>query len=302
MALRGPAVLLCLAALAGACATQAPPPGPSHAVAPALLVRLEIDNDDRGVGRHVADYLADGSVVRAGTAGLEANRLTAAGLASLRALLDQYADLLAGPSTIKSRPDHDQRDKDFTFVLARPDGSRFSVIVPDKRSRNAAKWAPDRAIDRLNDLAGILLDPATAVGATGLADATWTPWHPERMAVFVIFSELDPFIRENGLLPDLSTIGWPFPGNPETIGPAFEGPSRTAQRCAFLPSVDVAAAIPRLTIASSDHPAEKIAAGSTWQSGGWLWGEKGPNAAISVAVMALLPADASATCADVRAY
>jgi hypothetical protein len=296
--IRRTAVLLCLAALASSCTSEAP----SAAAAAALMVRLETDNDDRGVGRRLADYLADGSVVRAGTVGLEANHLTAPGLATLRALLAKDADLLARPLTIKSEPDHDQRDKDFTFVLTRADGSRFSVTVPDKRSPNAAKWAPDPAIARLNDLAGILLDPAAAVGVAGLADPSWTPWRSERMAVFVIFSELDPFIRENGMLPDLSTVGWPFPGNPESIGPLFEGPSGTTQRCAFLPSADVAAAIPRLASASRDDPIEQIVAGSTWQSGGWLWGDKGPNASISVAVMALLPADASASCADVRAH
>jgi hypothetical protein len=298
MQFRRTAGLLCIAALEAGSATHKP----SQAPAAELLVRLEGGDDDHATGRHLADYLADGSVVRAGIAGLEANRLTAAGLASLRALLAKDADLLARPSTIKSKPAHDQRDKDFTFVLTRADGSRFSVTVPDKRSPNAAKWAPDPATDRLNDLAGILLDPAPAVGAAGLADTSWTPWHPERMAVFVIFSELDPFIRANGMLPDLSTIGWPFPGNPETIGPAFQGPGGTAQRCAFLPSADVAAAIHRLTIGRRDDSAERIAAGSTWYSGGWLWGDKGPNAAIGVAVMALLPADASASCSDVRAY
>jgi hypothetical protein len=298
MALRRCAVLLCLAALAAACASQAP----SQATAPELVVRLEEGGDDRGAGRHLADYLADGSVIRAGTVGLEANRLTDAGLASLRALLAKDADLLARPLTIKSKPDHDQRDKDFTFVLTRADGSRFSVTVPDKRSLNAAKWAPDPAIDRLNDLAITLLDPVPAFGAVGLSDPAWTPWDPQRMAIFVTFSEVDPFVRANGLLADLSSIGWPFPGNPETIGPAFQGPSGTTQRCAFLPSVDVAAAIPRLTIASSDHSADQIAAGSTWHSVGWLWGDKSPTTAISVAVMALLPADASASCADVRSY
>ncbi len=172
-----------------------------------LLIRLNVDYDqgpDHGFGRHTADYLVDGTVIRWTNAGaacepgmscgvLERNTLTAAGLVALRALLAKDADLLTRPATIEPQivPGQSTTGRPNminTFVLEQPDGSRYTVRAPSASSYDAAAWAPDPAIQRLNALAKDLTDPAALLGAGGLVNPAWEPFQPAKMAVFISIS------------------------------------------------------------------------------------------------------------------
>ena len=164
-------------------------PGPSVISVPArvgpsgLLVRLDVGYQGFDLG-HRADYLTDGTVIRwvNGTAcgngqpcgTLERNSLTATGLTAFRALLAHNADLLAQPMVVKRQIAAGTQpllrgDIEDAFVLERPDGTRYTVQVPSTTSQDANTWVPDPAITRLNALAAAMLDPATLVGAGGLA-------------------------------------------------------------------------------------------------------------------------------------
>jgi hypothetical protein len=192
----GMVALLLLSLAVSACASGpgrsviALPPSPGASVgpaAPALVVRLDFVNQrPESFGEHVADYLSDGTVIRLsghplvplqygehpGT--LEINKLTAAGMAWLHALLAKDADLLGQPKNIKeqSLPGKSVTGRGYLvdkFVLPRPDGSRYTVTVPSLTSTEASFWAPDPAITRLSALGQALADPTASVGAAGLA-------------------------------------------------------------------------------------------------------------------------------------
>lgn len=294
--------------------------------APTLIVRLDGRLDDRGVVTHTADYLSDGTVIRwapgpacepgrpCGT--LESNSLTTAGLAALHALLAEDADLLAEPTnlTAQMRPGESRSGRSDvinTFVLERPDRSRYTVSAPSARSFNAAGWAPDPAIERLNALAEFMRDPETLVGREGLAHA-WTVYRPAKMAVFVRLAAIapaaTPTVGKDGtigmpfptIVPHDISQSWPFESKPDTFGTAFARPDGSAPRCGFVDSADVetlAAIIP--ASAGGTLAAGELAMGMTWGSGGLGWGDK---TYISLRIVALLPEDVTASCADALAY
>jgi hypothetical protein len=317
-------VALALAAC-GVAGTRVSPSGRPTAApgAPKLVIRLDTGNDERGVGQHDADYLSDGTIIRYTVVGsvcqrgqpcgtMERNTLTATGLAALRALLAQDADLLANPLTLTPQrsPGIALRGgyRTYAFVLERSDGTRYTVNAPstswrssDPSAPDPATWVRDPAIERLNALAAALVDPATVVGASGLADPTWAPYQPVQMAVFVSLGEVDPQFVAEGLAPDIATTGWLFQDAPDALGEAFHG--RGYQRCAFLPAADVLLAITSLpSRVGSTLASGELAAGSTWHSGTLLWAAKGPTTALGLNVVALLPEDAVASCADALAY
>ena len=275
--------------------------------APNLLVRLDLGNDEWGVGVHLADYLSDGTVIRKNGETLERNVLTATGLASLNALLLKDSDFLGLPGSIKPTvvPGMGAMGRGAitnTLVLARSDGSRYAIDFPNLKSPDAHAWAPDPAIEHLNALASALRDPATLVGASGLANATWAAYQPVQMAVFVSWSEVNPRFVELGLGPDIAKVGWRFQDRPDALGEAFDGPG-TIQRCAFLPAADVLSAITSWPPSvGSTLATARLAAGGTWRSGTLLWGAKTPTTALGLAVVALLPEDQVASCADAIAY
>lgn len=349
------AALVLLPLVLVACATTGPtvrslgpaipvptnPTSDAASPAPTLLVRLDVGYlNNPGHGRHTADYLSDGTVIRWTDAGtvcqwaqpcgsLERNTLTAAGLAALRALLATDAELLAGPGITRPQPLPGKNVEPAgliadTFTLTRSDGGRRTVRVVSLTSPDASDWIADPSIKLLNSLAATLVDPATLVGATGLADPTWTPFTPEKAAVFVRFLEIPadvaptPYRDSSGyiLVPldgsykysDISVIGWPFVGTPDTFGiPFTPAPSAdssdvgTAYRCAFLPTADAATGIGRLpasigaTLAAGD-----LASGVDWRGGGLRWSGKSPTTGFSLAAAVVLPEDAGLACADLQ--
>ena len=257
MILRRIALLLVPLALV-ACAA----PGPSVISVPArvgpsgLLIRLDYGWKGFGVGRHSADYLADGTVIRWNGPGcgaygdpcgtLEHNTLTASGLTAFRALLTQDAVLLAAPRVFQSqvRPGTNpigHGDMANTFVLERPDGTRYMVEVPSTTSQDANTWVQDPAITRLNALAEAMLDPETVVGAGGLADPAWTAYQPTAAAVVVMLTpSAKPVPFDGPYGTDLQKTGWALGGTPDTFGATFTPspggyfhPGHT-YRCAFL--------------------------------------------------------------------
>jgi hypothetical protein len=294
-----------------------------------LLIRLNVDYDqgpDHGFGRHTADYLSDGTVIRWTNAGaacepgmscgiLERNTLTSAGLAAVRALLEENADLLSEPATIEPHFRADAQpsgrpDVISTFILEQPDGTRYTVSAPSATSYDAPNWAPTPAVDRLNALAAALVDPASVVGTDGLADPTWAIYAPEKTAMFISIqtapSQADPtpIVGQDGTVsipfsgPRYLEIGWPFEGTPDTFGAAFSGRYGIA-RCAFLPSTDAVSAINSLpAVLASDVAPGYLASGSDWRSGSGIWRDK----VISLTAVSLLPEDVAGSCADALAY
>jgi hypothetical protein len=294
-----------------------------------LLIRLNVDYDqgpDQGFGRHTADYLSDGTVIRWTSAGaacepgmscgvMERNTLTPAGLVALRALLEEDADLLGGPATIEPHFRADAQpsgrsDVINTFILEQPDGTRYTVSAPSVASYNAPSWVPTPAIDRLNALAAALVDPVSVIGIDGLVNPTWTAYEPERTAMFISISaapsqaDPTPIVGQDGTVsvpfgaPRLIEIGWPFQGTPDSFGAAFSG-RYDMVRCAFLPSADAMAAIKSIpAVLASDVAPGYLASGSDWHSGSGIWRDK----IISLTAVSLLPEDVAGSCADALAY
>lgn len=295
--------------------------------APTLLVRLDEGNDDRGVRQHLADYLSDGTVVRWANNGpacepgrpcgvLETNTLTAAGLAALRTTLASDADLLAAPRNFKryllpgkSAP---RGTTIHTFVLDDPDGSRYSVGVPSSRSYGAGDWVADPVIDRLGALADVMLHPETLIGSEGLAHA-WTTYQPVKMALFIRTGAISPaptpMVDNNGAIIGMPfpTIGthdvsqsWPFESTPDTFGMAFTWSDGLEQRCGFVDSADVETLAAIVPPGSGGTLARgMLAMGRSWGSGGLGWEGK---MYVQLRIVALLPEDISASCADAMAY
>lgn len=198
-----------------------------------------------------------------------------------------------------------------TFVLEQSEGSRYAVSAPSASSPDAGAWAPDPAIERLNALAKTLVDPATLVGADGLANPAWETYKPTKMAVFISISEAPsqadptPYFEQDGTMVvpldgryKYPEIGWPFEGTPDTFGTAFKGRYNMA-RCAFLTSADAMAAIASLPdVVASDVAPGYLASGSDWPGGSGIWHDK----VVSLTVVGLLPEDVAGSCADALSY
>jgi hypothetical protein len=278
-----------------------------------------------GVGRHSADYLTDGTVIRWSPNGgkicngvelcgsLERNTLTATGQTAFRAALAEYVDLLAEPRIFKSylapgkQPSGRGESVD-VFVQERPDGTRFTVTVPSTASYGAQDWAPDPAITRLNALAETLLDPVTLVGPGGLSDAAWTAYRPSAAAVIVRTTPaIKPVPFDGPFGPDIQKTGWSFGGAPETFGSTFAPepssdyylPGATT-RCAFLDNDSAVNAISSLPQSiGATLAAGRLVAGMGWGSGGMRWGD---DLDFGMRAVSLLPEDVAGSCADAFAY
>jgi hypothetical protein len=303
-------------------------PDPENA-GPTLLIRLDVGylNKRRG-SRHTADYLSDGTVIRWTSSGLvcqiappcgalERNTVTAEALTALRALLAEDSDLLGRPRTFEPQllPGRSWSGRPTifdTFVSGQPDGSRVTVHAASTTSFDAPNWAPDPAVDRLNALVATLVDPSTLAGPAGLSDPTWTPYTPEKTAVFIRFYEGEPEPTVIGMLdgyvpnPDISDLGWPFAGNPETFGSSFtptlsadSSALGTAYRCTFLPTADAVMGIGRLPESTGAFlAAGDLASGFDWLGGTMRWSAKSPTSRFDLVATTILPEDAGASCAD----
>lgn len=293
------------------------PPSPGTAsvpAAPGLLVRLDLEGQGGVLVQHVADYLSDGTVIRLSgdplvrlqgadpPRTLESNKLTAAGLAAMHALLAADADLLGQP-------------RDFTplssgggteaFVLARSDGSRYAVTVPGVTSPDTSASAAAPGIARLSALAEVLADPTGLVGPAGLASAVWTTYQPALAALFIRSEAVTPAPEASYDGFDLSPMDaarWPFAGAPGTFGTTFTG-QHGPEQCTFLPTADAMAAITSLR----DGPGPSLAAsevGAGQDTGPWgaLWGADTVTAIFSLEMAALLPEDAGVTCLEAYSY
>lgn len=350
------AVLVLLPLVLVACATTGPtvrsqdsaipvPANPTSDVAnpaPTLLVRLDVGYlTGHAQARHTADYLSDGTVIRWTSSGLvcqavspcgalERNTLTAEALTALRALLAEDSDLLGQPRTFKPQllpgRSWSGRSNIFdTFVSGQPDGSRVTVHAASTTSFDAPNWAPNPAVDRLNALVATLVDPSTLAGPAGLSDPTWTPYTPEKTAVFIRFVSIEPVATPTpqsdsrlpliGLLdgtfpyPDISDTGWPFAGTPDTFGSPFtpepSAGSRAsvgmAFRCAFLPTADAAAGIGRFPVGTgATLVAGDLASGVDWTGATLRWSGKSPTTGLSLAAAVILPEDTGRSCADLQ--
>ena len=311
------ALVLPFALILGACGPNPQPkpsliPVPSSAAPSAaagvdLLIRLDVGNDERGVGKHTADYLSDGTVIRLAGGVMERNTLTATGLATLRARLAKDADLLGQAAVIKAQALPGKTISGGaiitdTLILARPNGARYTISFPAISSLTAGAWVSDPALDRLNALVADITDPVSVVGSAGLVNATWTAYQPASMAVFVTFSDVSTKFAEEKLAPDISATGWPFAGDPDTFGSAFVDANGTARRCAILPATDAMAAISRLKLVGSTLASKQLAAGGAWHSSTLLWAAKTPTTSLALIVVGLLPEDGAASCVDALAY
>jgi hypothetical protein len=289
-------------------ATMPQASGPS--VAPHLLIRLDL-----GTGGypgfpsgHLADYLTDGTVVREHGGILERNRLTEAGLATVKATVNEAADLLNQPLRIEplstiipmsnTNPMPGQVSEPLnTFVLERPDGTRYTVSAPSR------PHAGDATVEGLTSLGDALRDPEALVGAGGLA-GPWKPYQPAKTGIFLILEALnEPQIFTDGVMPHLSQADWPFAGSPLTFGDVFKGPGdHVTRRCALLPSGDVLTAFASLSKFGGrfgDGQAEKqLAAGRIWWSDGLLWGNVNQFSAVTMQAWTLMPEDGAVSCLD----
>ena len=297
-----------------------PAPDASNA-GPNLLIRLDEGQKGFGVGRHSADYLSDGTVIRWTDAGemcergrpcgtLERNTLTSTGLAALRARLAKDADLVAEPREIHAKSVSGYN----TFVLERPDGSRYTVSAPDINSpyfnSSGGNWVPDAATERLSALAEAMVDPKTLVGANGLSNPAWEAYQPAKTAIVIRFSEGEPYWEGSFSGPtivDITETGWPFEGTPDTFGGVFTFDTTDfpgdAYRCIFLPSTDAMRALASLPRSiGGEDAAGYLASGAFWRSGGLRWSAKSPTTRLSLMAVALLPEDAAASCANALSY
>ncbi len=313
--------LLAISLTLSGCAT-APAPTPSPPAdppdAPRLLVRLNL-----GVGgwpgfpgQHVADYLTDGTVIRVQGGTLEVNRLTETGLATVRTTLAAAAGLLASPLRIEARETVIPVDSTNpmpgllsepvnTFVLERPDGSRYAVIAPS-RPRVASDPSPDPIVEGLTALGSALADPATLVASDGLA-GPWETYQPATMAVFLTLEVIDPVAITDGVIPRVGPTDWPFTGTPATFGTVFKGPgTHVTRRCALLPSAEASTAIASLAKFggrfSGDGPASQIGAGFTWGGDVLLWVDGSQATSVYLQAQALMPEDDAVSCIDALSY
>jgi hypothetical protein len=275
-------------------ALASPRVGPSG-----LLVRLDIGWDKSyHLGRHSADYLADGTVIRWSPVGgktcngnekcgvLERNTLTASGLAALRTVLAKDADLLSAPTVIERRIAPNQHpllhgDIIDAFILEHSDGSRYRVAVPSTTSTDAPTWVPDPAVTRLNALAETLLRPET-LGAGSLADPAWVVYQPTTAAVIIRPTPaVKPVPFDGPFGPDMQQVGWPLGDAPDVFGAAFTPKAMDnwgttgSFRCAFL--ANDATLMPS---AGSQPPSERRSLPASWSA--VRVGEAGPCAGVRI--------------------
>ena len=177
---------------------------------------------------------------------------------------------------------------------------------------------PDPAITRLNDLADVMADPVTLVGANGLAHPVWEAYQPSAVALFVRMTaappEITPSVTKDGIavgpfptiyVPDLHKTGWPFGATPDTIGVAFApyasndrfAPVAATYRCAFLANADAMSGIASLPDAGESLAASEMAAGGSWAAGGERW----DNVDLVLRAIALMPEDVAGSCAEALA-
>ncbi len=320
--LRGVGILVAVLALLSGCASApALPSSPSSdpSSAPRLLVRLGLTGDFWPVRpiQHVAEYLTDGTVVWLHDGVLQGDRLTATGLATVHATLAGAADLLATPLSIKPRVSHVPADSSGEmpteiseplnfFVLERPDGSRYTVIAPD-RPPVAGDPAPDPTVEGLTALGSALADPATLVGPGGLA-GPWETYQPARIAVFLTLETANPDVLDNAAVPRVGPTDWPFTGSPDTFGAAYIGPGSTSvtRRCALVPGAAASTAIAslaKLGYPTTGEPAGKqIAAGFIWIGPTLLWVAGSQLTFVSFEAEALMPEDGAVSCIDAFSY
>jgi hypothetical protein len=313
-------LLVSLALAACATAPQPTPRPPAYpSDTPRLLIRLDL-----GMGgypgfpyAHDLDYQTDGTVIqvrggtleRAGT--MQRNRLTEAGLAKLVATVGAAGDLLERPLRIEPRstiipvsstnPSMPMSLSEGvnTFVLQRPNGSRYTVSAPGRPRLAGA--APDPTVDRLIALADALRDPDALVGPGGLV-GPWETYEATGIAVFLILQTIDHQFVTDGVIPHIKPSDWTFEGTPDTFGTEFNGPGTVTRRCALLSSADAAPAIERLSKVGGGYvdglAARQIASGLTWGTEVLLW--VGGNQATSVYLQAraLMPEDGGVSCLD----
>jgi hypothetical protein len=259
---------------------------------------------------HVADYLSDGTVIRARSGTMETNRLTDTGLAALHALLAANADLLTTPmqiaprSTVVPVPNNIPSgivERVNVFILEKADGTRYSVSAPSRHSGDFFPAIPDPVADRLTALADGLADPAAALGSGAFTDSDWKPYQPTLTGVFLILQDLalDNQVVSDGVIPHVSPAEWPFEGSPQTFGRSYKGPgTHVTWRCAFLPSADVASAVVALSKVVGQKPASPTPTSGRWHSGSMLWVTSNQVTNVSVQTLPLLPEDGALSCAD----
>jgi hypothetical protein len=308
--------------------STSPPPSAAPDAA-TLLIRLDYGDARFGVRRHAADYLSDGTVIRWADHGappcgrgqpcgiLETNTLTPTGLAALRARLGEDADLLASPRDFK--PTHSLGGSEVSlvgvdkrFVLG-PAGDRYTVTTPRTTSPGARQWVYGAEIERLDRLAEVMLDPERLVGPEGFTNA-WTTYQPAKMAVLIwnhdIPPKATPILDSGGKMigmpfdapqPAKMVGSWPFDAAPSDFGMPFTMvDGRGDGRCGFVDSADIedlaAVVSPG---AGGTLAAGMLGEGGSWGSGSVAWDDK---TSFSLWVVALLPEDLSASCADAYTY
>jgi hypothetical protein len=305
------AIVLPLLLLLCACSSGQGSPSPVG-----LVVRLTTCTNPCEVDTYrTVDYLADGMVIRSQAGTLEANTLTATGMATLRGRLAQDTDLLTGPlrlmgHAVPNTPGQviawAQTD---TFFMERPDGSRYAVSAVNSRLPTPATWLHDAATDRLTALSDDLADPVALVGEAGLTQPRWAPYQAALTGVFISLSGLPPCdpstsldgpLCAAGMMPAISMTGWPFGDSPGTIGTEFRGPGDpgTTWRCAFLPSDRVRSGIAGLRTPGSSFAKATLDAGTVWGNEGLFWDTTSPQMTIGLAAVPLMPEDEAASCND----
>ncbi len=306
--------LLLVTLVVSACAT-APGPATTHqasdpSVAPQLLIRLDLGTDGYPgfPFGHLADYLTDGTVVREHAGILESNRLTEAGLATVKATITAGAGLLDQPlrieplSTIIPVSDTNPMpgmvsEPLNTFVLERPDGTRYTVSAPSRSQ------ADDPIVNGLTALGDALRDPEALVGADGLT-GPWKPYQPAKTGVFLILETVnDPQVVTDGVIPHLGQADWPFAGSPLTFGNVFKGPGDfVTRRCALLPTDEVLTAFASLSKFGGrfgdGQAAKQVAAGRIWWSDALLWGTVNQYVIVNMQAWSLMPEDGAVSCLD----
>ena len=294
-----------------------------------ILIRLDLGDGKFGVRQHAADYLSDGTVIRVADHGappcghgkpcgvLEINTLTATGLAALHARLAEDADLLVSPMDFKpvarvGGPTVGKLRLAKRFVLG-SNGDRYEVTTPGTSPPDAKGLVYGPDIERLDRLAEVMLDPERLIGPEGLANA-WTTYQPTTMAVLIWTHDIPP--KATPILdPDGKTVGmpfdgprpgtmvgdWPFDAAPSDFGMAFTGvDARGDGRCGFVDSADIealAAVVP--PGAGGTLAAGMLGEGGSWSSSSVAWDDK---TSFSMWVVALLPEDISASCADAYSF
>ena len=301
-------------------------PQPAAPGAPTLIVRLDWGDAMIGVRQHAADYLSDGTVIRwsnhdAPPCGrgepcgiLETNTLTATGLGALRARLAEDADLLARPKDLKPTQPIGGREVRTPgiatrFVLERAPGDRYVVSTPGTSAPEARSWVYGPDIKRLDRLAEVLLNPETTVGPEGLSHA-WTTYQPAKMAVFVWVHTIAPKPTQDGKYVGMAfeapqpfklTGPWPFDAGPRDFGMDFPAAGdRRGGRCGFVDSADIEALTAIVPPgAGGTLAAGTLGEGSSWGSSSLAWDDR---TSFNMRIVALLPGDLSASCADAYSY